>query len=160
MNEFISTKTGMKKLQFGASKGIKLHVGKSCNETLCSNLSVGAWKVEAVTDTSSGKCYQAESFGGQEVMKVKADQMYLGDIIAADGSHKKNVQARKNKGVGIINKIMQIMQSMFFGKYYFEVALLLRSSLLLSSLLLNSEAWVNLSDKYKLMKSSCLNLGL
>ena len=36
---------------------------------------------------------------------------------------------------------------MYFGKYYFEVALVLRSSLLLSSLLLNSEAWVNLSDK-------------
>ena len=42
---------------------------------------------------------------------------------------------------------MQILQSMFFGKYYFEVALVLRSSLLLSSLLLNSEAWVNLSEK-------------
>jgi hypothetical protein len=42
---------------------------------------------------------------------------------------------------------MQIMQSMFFGKYYFEVALVLRSSLLLSSLLLHSEAWVNISEK-------------
>ena len=41
---------------------------------------------------------------------------------------------------------MQILKSMFFGKYYFEVALILRSSLLLSSLLLNSEAWVNVSD--------------
>ena len=53
----------------------------------------------------------------------------------------------EKKGLGIINKIMQIMQSMFFGKYYFEVALVLRSSLLLSSLLLNSEAWVNLTEK-------------
>ena len=42
---------------------------------------------------------------------------------------------------------MQILESVYFGKYYFEVALVLRSSLLLSSLLLNSEAWVNLSDK-------------
>ena len=41
---------------------------------------------------------------------------------------------------------MQILESMFFGKFFFEVALVLRSSLLLSSLLLNSEAWVNLSD--------------
>ena len=147
MNEFINTKTGLKKLQFGASKCIKLHVGKTCNETLCSNLSVGAWNVEVVNDTNSGRCSQAESFAGQEMMKVKEEQMYLGDIIASDGSHKKNIQARKNKGLGIINKIMQIMQSMFFGKYYFEVALVLRSSLLLSSLLLNSEAWVNLTEK-------------
>ena len=42
---------------------------------------------------------------------------------------------------------MDILGSVYFGKYYFEVALVLRSSLLLSSLLLNSEAWVNLSEK-------------
>ena len=42
---------------------------------------------------------------------------------------------------------MQILESTFYGKYYFEVSLVLRSSLLLSSLLLNSEAWVNLTDK-------------
>jgi hypothetical protein len=53
----------------------------------------------------------------------------------------------KNKGLGKINEIMQILQSLFFGKYYFEVALVLRSSLLLSSLLLNCEAWVNLSER-------------
>ena len=41
---------------------------------------------------------------------------------------------------------MQILQSLYFGKYYFEVAMVLRSSLLVSSLLLNSEAWTNLSD--------------
>ena len=42
---------------------------------------------------------------------------------------------------------MEILSSVFFGKYYYEVALVLRSSLFLSSILLNSEAWVNLSDK-------------
>ena len=42
---------------------------------------------------------------------------------------------------------MQILESVLFGKYYFEVALILRSSLLLSSILLNSEAWVNVTDK-------------
>ena len=41
---------------------------------------------------------------------------------------------------------MEILNSVYFGKYHFEVALILRSSLLLSSTLLNSEAWVNLSN--------------
>ena len=41
---------------------------------------------------------------------------------------------------------MQILQSLVLGKYHYEVALVLRSSLLLSSLLLNSEAWVNLTE--------------
>jgi hypothetical protein len=40
---------------------------------------------------------------------------------------------------------MDILNSTYFGKYFFEVALVLRSSLLLSSILLNSEAWVNLT---------------
>ena len=73
--------------------------------------------------------------------------MYLGDVIAANGRHDKNVLNRKNKGLGIINQIMQILQSTYYGKYYFEVALVLRESLLLSSLLLNSEAWVNLTEQ-------------
>ena len=42
---------------------------------------------------------------------------------------------------------MQILETVYFGKYHFEVAMILRSSMLLSSLLLNSEAWVNLKEK-------------
>ena len=79
-------------------------------------------------------------------MSIKQDQLYLGDIISADGRHDKNIQSRKNKGLGKINEIMKILQSLFLGKYHYEVALVLRSSLLLSSLLLNSEAWVNLTE--------------
>ena len=80
-------------------------------------------------------------------MKEKSEQMYLGDIISTDGKHFKNIQHRKNKALGIINQIMQILESTYFGKHYFEVALVLRSSLFISSLLLNSEAWTNLTDK-------------
>ena len=64
-----------------------------------------------------------------------------------DGRQDKNLKARKNKGLGIINQIMDILQSVFFGKYQFEVALVLRSSLFLSSILLNSKAWMNYSEK-------------
>ena len=79
-------------------------------------------------------------------MSVKTEQTYLGDVISTDGRQTKNIQARKNKGLRIINTISQILDSVFFGKHYFEVAMVLRSSLLLLSILLNSEAWVNLSD--------------
>ena len=79
-------------------------------------------------------------------MAVKNEQKYLGDLISADGRHDKNILMRKNKSIGIINQIMEILNSVYFGKFHFEVALILRSSLLLSSTLLNSEAWVNLSN--------------
>ena len=71
MNNYINSKTAMKRLQFGTSKCIKLHVGKSCNKTLCKDLFVGGWKVDAVTDTETGICAQTEHFGGMEEMKVK-----------------------------------------------------------------------------------------
>ena len=80
-------------------------------------------------------------------MEEKQEQVYSGDVISVDGRHDKNVKARKDKSLGTINEIMQILESTFYGKFYFEVALVLRSSLLHSSLLLNSEAWVNLTDK-------------
>ena len=42
---------------------------------------------------------------------------------------------------------MNILETTYFGKYYFEIAMVLRQSLFLSSILLNSEAWVNYSEK-------------
>ena len=42
---------------------------------------------------------------------------------------------------------MCILEEIFFGKYYFEVAVVLRNSLLLSSILVNSEAWYNLKKE-------------
>ena len=135
----------MKKLQFGTNKCVKLHVGKTCNKTLCADLHVDGWRLDVVTDHATGLTYQKEIFAGQEKMKMKGEQMYLGDVVSADGKHDKNVLLRKNKSIGTINQIIDILNSTYFGKYHFEVAMVLRSSLLLSSILLNSEAWVNLS---------------
>jgi hypothetical protein len=147
MNQFINFKTGTKRLQFGTAKCIKMHIGKGESNILCKDLQVGGWKVDVITDPITGKCSRSESFIGYEKMKIKKEQTYLGDLLSNDGSHTKNVQQRSNKGLGVINQVMQILESTFFGKYYFEVAVVLRESLFLSSLLLNSEAWVNYSDK-------------
>ena len=42
---------------------------------------------------------------------------------------------------------MNILKTIYFGKYYFEVAIVLRFSLFLNSTLLNSEAWGYLTNK-------------
>ena len=96
MNKFIDSKSAMKKLQFGTNKCVKLHVSKTCNQTLCGDLHVDGWRLDVVTDPATGLTYQKEIFSGQEKMKVKGEQMYLGDLVSADGKHDKNVLLRKN----------------------------------------------------------------
>ena len=51
------------------------------------------------------------------------------------------------KGQGAINKIQMIFEEQFYGKYFFQVAMLLRNSLILSTLLTNTEAWPNLTSE-------------
>ena len=74
-------------MQFGTSKCTKLHVGRSCNDTICRETAVDGWKVEVKTDEETGVCTQSESYGGLEVLKVKQEQLYLGDVISSDGKH-------------------------------------------------------------------------
>ena len=93
-------------------------------------------------------------------MKEKKDQKYLGDFISYDGTHTKNIQERRNKSYGVINQILHILESTYFGKYYFEVAMILRESLYLYSLLLNSEAWVSYNEKDVRILEQCTELLL
>ena len=45
-----------------------------------------------------------------------------------------------------MDKIFTILEGIPFGKQYFEVGILLRSCLLVSSMIFNSEAWYNLTE--------------
>jgi hypothetical protein len=70
----------------------------------------------------------------------------LDDVISNDGRNIKDIKARIAKGKGIVTKILTMLEGNPFGKHYFEVGILLRDSLMVSSILLNSEAWYNLSS--------------
>ena len=47
---------------------------------------------------------------------------------------------------GVINQLMAKLEGTVYGPYYFEVALILRRSHLISSILTNCEAWYGLSN--------------
>ena len=147
MNKFINDKAATKKLQFGVSKCVKMHIGRNEIKPLCPNLYLDNWKLSVQEDESSGRTYLKEEFSEQQLLSQKSEQRYLGDIVTTDGKCDKNIQNRRNRGVGIVNEIMNILERTAFGKYFFEVALMLRNSLLWSSGLLNCEAWVNISNK-------------
>ena len=71
---------------------------------------------------------------------------YLGDIISRDGKNTANIKARQNKGKGVITTIMSLLQELCLGKYYFEVAAMLRNSILISSVIYNSGALYNITN--------------
>ena len=115
----------MKKLEFntqdkfGKSKCHKIHVGKE--NLLCPDLKVHGTEMGLVTDDT-----------------------YLGDIISHDGTNTKNVQNRVGKGLGIISEVMNILETVSFGQYYFLIAMTLRESMFLNGILTNCGVWYNL----------------
>ena len=57
-NSFINSRSAMKRLQFGTSECMKMHIGKTHNEALCKDLYVDGWKLDVVKDTETGKSTQ------------------------------------------------------------------------------------------------------
>ena len=147
VNSYINAKSNMKKLQYGATKCHKMHVGKKKIEEICPDLYVDEWKLSEVTEIATGNIEEdcIDEYGGIQKMEEVSEEKYLGDILTVDGRNIKNIMARKNKSIGSKNQIMGILREVYFGKYYFEVAKVLRSALFLSSLLTNCEAWYNVS---------------
>ena len=60
-------------------------------------------------------------------------------MITTDGRIDQNIDDRYNKGIGKVNEIMSMLQEVSFGPHYFQMAMLFRSSILLSSILCNAE---------------------
>ena len=143
INAFINAKTSLKKLQFGPDKCHKMHVGKKT--PYCPELGIDSWKMKVNTKIETNTDEHIDEFDGDVMMEESEEEKYLGDIITHDGMNKKNIAARKGKGYGIVERIIDMLHEISFGHSYFEVANLLRHSLFLSSILLNSEVWYGLT---------------
>ena len=139
LNSYLTCKTNMKKLQFGAGKCKKMHIGKKHEEFRCHAIFVDEWEETEKKDIIEDMCV------GKVKMEESEEEKYLGDIITKDGRNIKNIQSRVNKGKGIVKRITEILDGVPFGKLYFQVAIILRNSLLVSSVLCNSETWFNLT---------------
>ena len=79
--------------------------------------------------------------GDAYVLKTVSNEKYLGDALQSNGKNEMNINERMNRGRGALNRICQLLEDLCLGSYYFEVANILKDSLLLSSLLSNSESW-------------------
>ena len=128
LNSYISHKASSKKLQFGTEKCLKkMHIGQIKEDLKCKDLHIDGWKEEEVEDNLMGNTKMEDVF----VDKVAMERI------------KKNIKFRQNKGRGMVNEIMAILEDIMHGKYHFEVVVMLRNALLVSSMLCNAEAWYN-----------------
>jgi hypothetical protein len=130
MNALVQSKVECKKLELSDTKCVKMHVGK--NVSNCPNLSVN-----------------------NEEMKTASSEKYLGDVISSSGKIDANIQMRHDKGMGIINSIMSILKEISFGQFYFEIAMMLRTSMLVNGMLFSIEAINSLSTKHINLLEDC-----
>ena len=123
VNALIQSKVDMKNLKLGHSKCFKMHVGK--NTSCCPLLKVQ-----------------------DKNMLTSSREKYLGDIITSDCKIDSNIEERYNKGIGISNQIISLLKEISFGQHYFEMAVMFRQSLLINSILCNSEVLYGLSKTH------------
>ena len=122
LNAHINTHIELKKLEFhtpdarGKSKCHKMHVGQS--STLCPDLKVHNSSMELVSEDT-----------------------YLGDVVRSDGRNISNIQHRVSKGIGIVSQIMKILETISFGKCYYQIAFSLREAMFINGILTNAEIW-------------------
>ena len=144
INAYINAKTRTKKLQFGVEKCHQLHIGRQ--NSVCPDLFIDNWEVVKVDSSKTGFGNLSDEQTEPHKMEMVDKEKYLGDIISVTGKNLENILARKDKSKGIIKQIMSILEEICFGQFYFEVALILRDSLFLSSILVNSEAWYDVTE--------------
>ena len=145
INGFVNCKTSSKKLIFGLDKCKKLHVGKKTVDFKCQDLFLDKWTEVEIKGEESEQTEYKDLYDGDDIIEEKEEDRYLGDIISVDGRNIKNIRARVNKGKGTVHRIMAMLNGIPFGKHYFQVGIILRNSLLVSSMLFNTEAWYNLT---------------
>ena len=143
----------MKKLQFGVDKCHQLHIG--CKKDLCPDLHIDNWGVTKCDEAKTGFGNLEDTFLGQHKVDEVDKEKYLGDILSADGSNMKNILSRIDKSGGVIKQICSILDETCFGNFHFEVAMILRGSLLLNSILTNSEAWYHLKEEELRILEKC-----
>ena len=101
------------------------------------------WKV--TKEKVNGVTNIVDKYKGKSTIETVEVKEYLGTYVACDGTNAKTIEMKVGRGQGIVNDIMMILSSIPLGKYYFETAVLLRSSLLLSVLTHDIEVLHNIT---------------
>ena len=154
MNAFVNAKIATKKLQFGAEKCFVIHIGSEHEEYKNVELCVDGWVVKTVENFQTGQDVCEDTLDEDiELSHIEAEK-YLGQIISSDSKNTKNILKMKNKGIGIQNKLIQMLQTMPGGQYHFQIAVIYCNAYLISSILASSEVWYGVTQvEYEQLES-------
>ena len=116
-------------------KRLNFNIGSQSKKNKCQRLHIGKDK---------SNCFPL--YVRNKPMDHVYEISYLGDLVNGSGSQINNIRNRVAKGKGIIADIFNILETISFGTHYFEIALLLRRSVLINSVIYNSAVWNSLSS--------------
>ena len=111
----------------------------------CLDLKVDTWKLVNPGMSPASILQLVDQEGDPHTLETVPYTKYLGDFSSADGKNDKNILERFNKGNGKVSEIFFLLEDLCLGMYFYESGNILRNSLLLSSLLSNSESWYNVT---------------
>ena len=92
-------------MPFGSDKCHIMHVGEKIEE-VCLEMHVDGWKMKEVKEIETEEIVLEDEYNGKTKMEEVLEEKYLGDIVSHNGRNMKTIEARVNRGNGIINQIM------------------------------------------------------
>ena len=123
LNSIINAKIESKKLRFSSDKCYKLHIGKK------------------------GNCMHKLKAHEENMKDVKIAK-YLGDILNTKGTIDDTIADRRNKSIGKNSQISTILDSITFGMFFIDTALILREAMLINGILTNCEVWYKVTEEH------------
>ena len=98
--------------------------------------------MKEVDSTTTNSKEEKDVFDGEEGIKEIDYTKYLGQIISKDGTNVKNIVNRANKGIGFDTTL----QNTPGGRYNFELSVVMRNAVLISSIISCSEVWYRITE--------------
>ena len=125
-----------------------MHVGKKHETFRNVELFFDGWTVKCVIMFESGDMNWNDTLNEDmnEISHINYEKD-LGQVISSDSKNTHNIEQLRNKGIGIQNNIIEMLERMPGGEFHFQIAVILRNSLLISSILSNSEVWYGLTKE-------------
>ena len=113
-----------------------MHVGNKHEDYKNTQLYVDGWDVKTVESYTAGEKDWIDTpvEGMKEISHVNSER-YLGQIISSDSKNTANITKLRNKGIGLKNKVIQMLNTMPGGIYHFEISVIFRNAYIISSML-------------------------